>query len=134
MVRVVVKIVIALVVLHAAFRIGTAYWTFYRFEDALQQLAQFGERRTDKQLCEESITTAATYRVPIDADAIVVRRGTNPPYSCGGGPVAPMPPESKVPNGQLAIDAAYVDQIQVLPGYNYQWEFKPAVRAWIRMY
>jgi hypothetical protein len=65
MAKTLIKIAIAVIVLHGAFRIGNAYWNFYRFEDALQQLALFSERRPDRQLCDEALETAATYGVPI---------------------------------------------------------------------
>jgi hypothetical protein len=130
MAKTLIKIVIALIVLHGAFRIGSAYWNFYRYEDALQQLAQFGERRADKQLCDEAIETAANYGVPIPADGLTIFRGNNPPHNCGGEPSAPA---ARQPATQIRIEGSYVERVQVLPGYVYPWEFKPAVKAWLRM-
>ncbi len=65
MVKTLIKIAVALIVLHGAFRVGSAYWNFYRYEDALLQIAQFGDRRTERQVCDEAMSTAAEYGVPI---------------------------------------------------------------------
>ena len=55
MAKTLIKIAIALIVLHGAFRVGSAYWNFYRYEDALLQIAQFGDRRTERQVCDEAL-------------------------------------------------------------------------------
>lgn len=133
MAKTLIKIAVALLVLHAAFRIGNAYWNFYRFEDALQQSAQFGERRSDKQLCDEAMGAATQYDIPIDAAGLTIYRGQNPPYSCEGGPSGTQSVSPRQPVTQIRIEGFYVDQLQVLPGYIYPWEFKPAVKAWLRM-
>jgi hypothetical protein len=132
MVKTLVKIIVALLVLHGAVRIGNSYWNFYRYEDALQQLAQFGERRSDKQLCDEAVDTAANYGLPLAPSGLAIFRGNSPPYTCDGGaaPVAPAVPQ---PNTQIRIEGTYVDRIPILPGYIYEWEFKPSVKAWLRM-
>jgi hypothetical protein len=128
-----IKIAVALIVIHGAFRVGTAYWNFYRFEDALQQAAQFGERRSDKQLCDEAMEAAGNYGVPIPPSGLTIFRGNNPPYTCDGGPTAAPSGAPTQPAGQIRIEGAYTDRLQVLPGYFYPWEFKPAVKAWIRL-
>jgi hypothetical protein len=131
MAKTLIKIVIALIVLHGAFRIGNAYWNFYRFEDALLQLAQFGERRGDKLLCDDAMETALTYGLPLAPAGLVIYRGNNPPYSCDGRVTAPS--ANRQPATQIRIEGSYLEQVQVLPGYFYPWEFKPSVRAWLRM-
>jgi hypothetical protein len=133
MAKTLIKIAIALIVIHGAFRIGSAYWNFYRYEDALQQLAQFGERRTDKQLCDEAMSTAGNYGVPIAATGLTIHRGTNPPYNCAAGAGAQQPGAIAQASAQMVIEGSYVDQVQVLPGYIYPWEFKPSVKVWLRL-
>jgi hypothetical protein len=133
MAKTLIKIVISLLVLHAAFRVGMAYWTFYRFEDALQQSAQFADRKADKMLCDEAADAAANYGVPISPSAVTVFRGNKPPFNCDGGVVAAEPGAARQPNTQIRIEGSYVDQLQVLPGYYYPWEFKATVKAWLRL-
>jgi hypothetical protein len=132
MAKTLIKIVIALILVHGAFRVGSAYWNFYRFEDALLQIAQFGERRSDRQLCDEAMESATLYGVPMPAGGLTIFRGNNPPYSCDGGPSA-VQGGPRQPATQIRIEGIYTDQVQVLPGYAYPWEFKPAVKAWLRM-
>jgi hypothetical protein len=134
MVGKIVKIVVALLLVHTAYRVGTAYWTFYRYEDAVQQIAQFAERRTDKQVCDEALDTAANTGVPLPASGLTVRRGNHPPYNCEAGPTALPAGTLAQPSGQLMIEGGYVERLQLLPGYVYPWEFKLAVKVWLRTY
>ncbi len=127
MVLKIVKLVVALLIVHGAARIGLAYWNYYRFEDSLQQLAQFGERRTEKQMCDEALETAGNYGVPIGASGIILRRGNNPPFNCESGPQAVAPGTAVQPSMQMSIEAYYMEYVQILPGYTYPWEFRPSV-------
>ena len=126
-----IKIVIAVLLVHAGYRVGSAYWRYYQFEDSLQELAQFGERRADKQICDQAMEAAARYQVPITAGSLIVRRGETGEFNCGTGPTgAPSP--ANVAAAKLYIYGAYTEQLEILPGYRYAWEFKPSVNAWIR--
>ncbi len=127
-----IKIGLALLVLHGAFRVGNAYWTFYRFEDKLQELAQFGDQKSDPQICDAAMAAAGNYQVPITPAQLTVRRGSNPPYNCQNGPVPIEDGGIPQPSAQLTIDGSYMDQLQVLPGYYYPWEFVPSVKVWVR--
>ncbi len=131
MVKTLIKIALALLVLHGAFRIGNAYWTFYRFEDGLQELAQFGDRKSEAQLCDGALHTAATGGVPIDPAQLFVRLGSAAPYNCKTGPTAPESGAMQ-PASQLAIYGTYTEQVQFLPGYYYPWDFAPDVKVWVR--
>jgi hypothetical protein len=133
MVKRLIKIIIALIVIHGAFRIGNVYWNFYRYEDALQQMAQFGERRSDKQLCDEAMTTAANFGVPIAANGLSIRRGTGALYNCEEGQsTQPTPTTTVLATGRMLIEGVYVERVQLLPGYVYPWEFRPAVNVLVR--
>lgn len=132
MLKTLIKIALALLVLHGAVRIGWVYWTFYRFEDSLQELAQFGDRKTEAQLCDGAIDSAASYGVPIAPNQLFIKRGSAAPYNCQTGPAAP---ESGLPQqaaSQLTISGSYTDQVQVLPGYYRPWDFEPNVKVWVR--
>jgi hypothetical protein len=116
MAKTLIKIAVALLVLHGAVRLGMAYWDFYRYEDALQQLALFGERRPDKQLCEDALATAASYN--------------RPPFNCETG-VGALGPDRPTRAGEIGFLGGYVEQVTLFPGYTRPWEFKlqVAVRA-----
>ena len=132
MAKTLIKIAIALIVVHGAFRVGNAYWTFYRYEDALLQIAQFGDRRTERQLCDESLSTAAEFGVPIAAADLTIRKGGNPPFNCETGPTALKGSAPEVATVQLTIEGWYQDRLQLLPGYFYPWEFRPKASARVR--
>jgi hypothetical protein len=132
MVKTLIKIAVALVVIHAAFRVGYAFWNYYRYEDALLQLAQFGDRSTERQLCDQAISTAADYDVPISAAGLLVRKGNNPPYSCEDGPMVLQGGATGLPSSQMTIEGTYTDRLQLFPGYYYPWEFKPSASARLR--
>jgi hypothetical protein len=133
MVKNLIKIALALVVLHGAFRIGYSYWTFYQFEDALKEQAQFGDRKTEAQLCDSAMDTAVNLGVPISAAQLTIRRGSALPYNCQGGPRGLEAGALPQPSAQLSITGTYVDQVQVFPGYFYPWEFSPDVKVWVRL-
>jgi hypothetical protein len=131
MVKRLIRIAIALLVLHAAFRVGSAYWTFYQFEDALQELAQFGDRRSEAELCQGAADSAASLGVPIAPDRLFVRRGAAAPYNCQNGPTAPEPGAPQ-PASQLLVYGSYTEQVLLLPGYSRPWDFAPNVKVWVR--
>jgi hypothetical protein len=131
MFRILIKLAIAALVINAAWRVGSTYLRYYQFEDALQELAQFGDTRKDRQLCDQAMEKAANLEVPVTADAISIRRGSNPGYNCEKGFQGTTVPVT-VGSAKIFIDAAYTDVLQPLPGYRINWEFKPSVSAWVR--
>ena len=72
--RTIIKLAIAALVLHAAYQVGTAYWDHYQFTDAVQQIAQFGEREPIAEIKKRVIDLAAERTLPIAEDAITVTR------------------------------------------------------------
>jgi hypothetical protein len=131
MFRVLIKLAIAALVINAAWRVGSTYLRYYQFEDALQELAQFGDTRADKQLCSQAMEKAANLEVPITAEAIVIRRGSNPAYNCEKG-FAGGVAQATAGSAKIFIDAVYTDVLRPFPGYRMDWEFKPSVSAWVR--
>ena len=131
MFRVLIKLVIAALVINATWRVGSTYLRYYQFEDALQELAQFGETRGDKQLCGQAMEKAINLEVPITSDALNIRRGANPIYNCEKGFEGGVAPPA-TGAAKIFIDAAYTDVMQPFPGYRLNWEFKPSVSAWVR--
>jgi len=110
--KTVIKLLVAAVVIHGAFRIGAAYWTLFQYEDALQQIAQFAGNRQPPEVRDQAAKKAAEMGVPITADGLMVRRSDR----------------------EIFIEAAYTDQVQIFPTYYYPWEFKTSVKAWTRPY
>jgi hypothetical protein len=132
MVKTLIKIAVALIVVHGAVRVGSVFWTYYRYEDALLQIAQFGDRRAERQLCDEALTTAADYGVPIAAADLTIRKGGNPPFNCESGATVLQSGAQGVGMVQIIIEGHYQERLQLFPGYFYPWEFKPAASARLR--
>ncbi len=128
-----VKIAIALLVLNGVVRLGSAYMADYRFEDRLTQIAQFGDRRTEVQLCAEALEAAQKLELPVSSEAIRIRRGGNSVFTCGKGYGGAVP----VARGgaqKLSIDAAYQRDVDILPGYTRRFSFNPSVEVWARVW
>jgi hypothetical protein len=132
MVKTLITIASALLVVHGAARVGYAFWTYYRYEDALQQIAQFADRSTEREVCAEALSAAAEFDLPIAPADLTVRKGNNPPYNCEDGPTLTQGSGAAYMTGQLSIDGTYVARLQLLPGYFYPWELKPSASARLR--
>jgi len=107
-----IKLLLAAIVIHGAVRLGSAYWTCFQYEDALQQIAQFAGNRPAKEVHGQAVKKAAELGVPVDAEAIQVRRDDR----------------------EVVIDVHYTSDVQLFPSYYYPWEFTASVKAWTRAY
>ncbi len=104
------KLAVVILLLHAAWQVGSSYWTFYRFEDALQEVAQFGGNSTEQDLRASVKKVAADVGVPLEPERVTITRT----------------------QAKLFIEADYQVQVQILPRYPYPWTFKASVSAWTR--
>ncbi len=101
MIRLLIKLAIAALIVNASWRVGSAYASFYRFKDSVAETAQYGRLKNDEALRARIVELAGTYDIPIDEDAIAVRRENNHTYVTG----------------------SYKKIIEVVPGYQYAWPF-----------
>ena len=99
--KTVIKLVIVLLILNATYRVGSAYWTHYQFQDSIQEAAQFAERASPEDLRAKILELAATLRVPIDPDNLTVTRG----------------------NRRIDIDGSYFRNLELVPRYTRRWDF-----------
>lgn len=107
--RVLIKLVIVVLVLHATYRVGAAYMAYYKFEDALRNVALFGQGQSEQELRDRALQVASTLQIPVKREQIAVRRDPAHTY----------------------IDASYTTDIEILPTYRYPWEFKASVETLI---
>ena len=105
--RTILKLVIAALIIHGAYRAGTAFMAYYNFEDALRQIALFAGNRSDQELRDQAMGAASTLKVPVMPEKILIRRDQMHTY----------------------IDATYTADIEILPTYRVPWEFKPHVET-----
>jgi hypothetical protein len=99
--RTLIKLAIAALIVHAAYQVGTAYWEHYQFTDAVQQVAQFGEREPVESIKQRVLDLAAERHLPIEADALTVERGPR----------------------RIDVDGTYTREILLAPGFQRPWTF-----------
>ena len=104
--RLLIKLAIVGLVVHACWRAASAYYEYYEFRDAVMAAAQQGG--DEREVQARVVGIASTMNVPVAAEQINVRRDSS----------------------HTLVDANYVDQIEILPTYRYPWEFKVSVDAW----
>jgi hypothetical protein len=102
MVKLLIKLVIVGLIANAAWRLGSAYVTFYRFQDAVAEIAQFGAQRSGADLHQRVGDLASQYGLPLADDAFTVRRDER---------------------NHTYVDGSYVAPVEFLPGYRYPWTF-----------
>ena len=101
MIKSLIKIAIAVLLANALFRIASAYISYYKFQDAVQEYSLRIAGKTDDQIKSRVGELAAQYGEPIDADAITLRKDEQHTY----------------------IEGNYIKPVAVVPGYEYQWPF-----------
>jgi len=102
MLKVLIKLAVAALVANAAYRLGTAYLSYYRFTDAVTQSAQFGTDRSRAELQRRVLELASQYDVPLAEDAFTIRRTAE---------------------SHTIVDGTYLQPVDLLPGYRYPWPF-----------
>lgn len=108
MIRKLVQVAIFLLVANAVYRIAPVTVHYVQFKDALQELALFATpKTTDAELVDRVMALADENSIPLERDDVQVRRL----------------------NGQLTIDASYVETMKVLPGYDYVRQFDVEAKA-----
>jgi hypothetical protein len=103
------KLVLVVLILNAVWRVGSAYWEYYQFRDAVQEAAQFSAGKSDEVVQEQVVQQAVQFGVPVTAESVRVRRQDQRTY----------------------IDAAYVRDIELVPrAMRRTWRFSVNVSAW----
>ena|SRR5215472_14195863 len=101
MIKTLIKLALIVLVANAIWRAGSAYLSYYKFKDAVTDVAINSKNKTDDQIREKVMALAMEYDEPIDADAVTIRREEN----------------------HLYIDGSYTKPVALFPGYEYQWTF-----------
>ena len=107
MIRKLVKLAIFLLIANAVYRIVPPTVHHFQFKDAVQQLALFAQKTPDAELIDRVMALADENTIPLDRDYVQVRRS----------------------NGQLIIDASYVESMKLFPGYTYDHQFDVEAKA-----
>ncbi len=100
--KLLIKLAIVALVANAAWHLMTAYTSYYKFKDAVQQTTQFGNDKSLDQLRTRILSLANDYDLPLGEDDFTVRRETL----------------------HTIVEGAYVKTIDLLPGYSKPWRFE----------
>ena len=92
-----------------SWHIASAYISYYKFKDAVNEQAIHSASRSESQLRDKVIELAATYDEPVDPDAITIRRDDE----------------------HTIVQTSYLKPVAVFPGYEYQWPFSVNVDAFV---
>jgi hypothetical protein len=94
------KLAFTALVLNGCFQAGRSAWTFYQFEDSVQQAVLFSQNQTAPQVRARILSIADQYQVPLDPESVgVTYQGT-----------------------QARVTGAYTDKVKLVPGvYVYDW-------------
>ena len=96
----VIKLIITALIVNACVQGGRSAWTFYQFQDSVQQATLFSARETPEQLKARVLALAVEQEVPIDPDTVTITFQAT----------------------QARVKGAYTDAVKLLPaGPPYEW-------------
>jgi hypothetical protein len=102
MLKTLVKLAVAALLANAVWRVGSAYLAYYRFTDSVEETLKFGARKPSAEIHQRVLDLAGQYDIPIDEETVAVRRDDG---------------------GHTFVDGSYVQAVDLLPWYRYQWPF-----------
>jgi hypothetical protein len=102
------KLLVVALILNAVWRVGSAYWDFYRFSDEVKEIAQFSTDKSDADLQDRVMQRAAAAGLPVSPEAVAIRRFEQRTY----------------------IDVNYVRTVELVPRMvKRPWPFTVSVNA-----
>jgi hypothetical protein len=102
MIKRLIKLAIVLGIAHAAYRAIPVYVRYVQFRDALTEVARFSGGQTEDQVRGRVAQVVIDSKVPIDPDTIAIGHEAD----------------------KTAIQASYVEPVELLPTYVYPWRFE----------
>jgi hypothetical protein len=102
MIKRLIKLAIVLAIAHAAYRAIPVYIRYVQFRDALAEVARFSGGQSEEQVRGRVAQVVIDSKVPIDPDAIAIGHEAN----------------------KTAIQASYIEPVELLPSYVYPWKFE----------
>ena len=99
--KLILKLVIVALIANAAWRVGSVYASYYRFNDAVQQTTLYRGDKTDEQVRDRVYELAADYDIPTSDDTFTVRQDS----------------------GHTIVEGAYKKPVQIAPGFTYDLKF-----------
>lgn len=101
MIKKVIKLAVFLAIVFAAYKTIPQYVKYVQFRDEIAEVARFSGGRTEKELRPRIAEIIERRQIPLDPDAVIITSRRD----------------------STAIDASYVQRIELLPTYFYNWKF-----------
>ncbi|OFV91650.1 MAG: hypothetical protein A3G76_09235 [Acidobacteria bacterium RIFCSPLOWO2_12_FULL_65_11] len=101
MIKFILKLVIVVLLANAAWRAGSVYLTFYRFEDSVRGTIQYRGTKTDAEIRKRILDLAAQSDIPLSGDSLKIRRE----------------------NTRTIVDGSYEQTVEIFPRYAYTFPF-----------
>ncbi len=101
MIKLAIKLAFVALLANAAWRVGSAYASYYKFKDAVHETTLYGPDKTDAQLRTRIAELAREYDLAIAEDSFTISRQMN----------------------HTVVDGTFVQPVEVLPRYKYPWTF-----------
>lgn len=103
-----ITLLIVAAIVWAGFHTIPVYLRFFQFDEAVKEVARFAGTRSEQEVRNQVLDLADRYEVPLSPEDLVVRRE----------------------RGATEIEAPYVERVEVLPRYYYEWEFDVRTPSW----
>ena len=106
--KTVIKLIIAAVLVNAAYRGGSVFLKYYQFKDETQQMILFGQAETVTALTSQILAEAMKRDVPLDGEGVDVSR-----------------------TGMRTVaEVKYSENVEVFPRYFYPVDFSFSAEAY----
>jgi hypothetical protein len=102
-----IKLIIAAVLVNAAYQSGSVFLKYYQFKDETQQMILFGQAQTVTDLTSQILGEATKREIPLDEDGLSVTRE----------------------GARTVAEVAYTDSVEVFPRYFYPVDFSFSAEA-----
>ena len=103
-----IKLVVAAVLVNAAYRAGSVFLKYYQFKDETQQMILFGQAEPVAQLTSQIENEAMKRDVPLDEDDVTVTRE----------------------GARTVAEVSYTENIELFPRFAYPMDFAFSVEAY----
>ena len=105
--KTVIKLIIAAVLVNAAYQGGSVFLKYYQFKDETQQMILFGQAETVANLTRQILGEAMKRDVPLEEDGLTVSRE----------------------GARTVAEVSYTESVEVFPRYFYPVDFSFSAEA-----
>jgi hypothetical protein len=109
--KIVLKLLAAALIANAAFRVGQAHLSHYKFVDALKEMTQHRGRMTNSQVNDKVFELANEYSIPITDQSLTITHEDQ--------------------DQRTIVKGSYTRPIDMAPGFTYNWLFSVDVETFI---